>query len=74
MNVVSCVILCWHVIYVIFREDLFGDTVFGEVKLFQYPEEPIAVSLLDLISMMTSSNGNNFPVTGPLCMEFTGHW
>ena len=24
-------------------------------------------------SMMTSSNGNNFRVTGPLCGEFTGH-
>ena len=24
------------------------------------------------IFMMTSSNGNNFPVTGPLCGEFTG--
>ena len=23
--------------------------------------------------MMTSSNGNNFRVTGPLCGEFTGH-
>ena len=25
-------------------------------------------------SMMTSSNGNIFRVTGPLCGEFTGHW
>ena len=25
------------------------------------------------ISMMTSSNGNIFRVTGPLCGEFTGH-
>ena len=24
--------------------------------------------------MMTSWNGNIFPVTGPLCGEFTGHW
>ena len=24
--------------------------------------------------MMTSSNGNIFCVTGPLCGEFTGHW
>ena len=24
--------------------------------------------------MMTSSNGNIFRVTGPLCGEFTGHW
>ena len=23
---------------------------------------------------MTSSNGNIFRVTGPLCGEFTGHW
>ena len=49
MNVVSYVILCWHVICVIFRDDLFGHTVFGEVKLFQHIEEPIAVSLLDLM-------------------------
>ena len=26
------------------------------------------------LSMMTSSNGNIFRVTGPLCGEFTGHW
>ena len=25
-------------------------------------------------NMMTSSNGNFFCVTGPLCGEFTGHW
>ena len=25
-------------------------------------------------NMMTSSNGNIFRVTGPLCREFTGHW
>ena len=25
-------------------------------------------------NMMTSSNGNIFRVTGPLCGEFTGHW
>ena len=24
--------------------------------------------------MLTSSNGNIFRVTGPLCGEFTGHW
>ena len=27
-----------------------------------------------LCIMKTSSNGNIFPVTGPLCGEFTGHW
>ena len=26
------------------------------------------------INIMTSSNGNIFRVTGPLCGEFTGHW
>ena len=26
------------------------------------------------VSIMTSSNGNIFHVTGPLCGEFTGHW
>ena len=26
------------------------------------------------LSMMTSSNGSIFCVTGPLCGEFTGHW
>ena len=30
-------------------------------------------SLLFLCVMMTSSNGNIFRVTGPLCGEFTGH-
>ena len=28
---------------------------------------------LDPLHMMTSSNGNPFRVTGPLCGEFTGH-
>ena len=27
-----------------------------------------------LCGMLTSSNGNIFRVTGPLCGEFTGHW
>ena len=30
-------------------------------------------SLSCLLDMMTSSNGNIFHVTGPLCREFTGH-
>ena len=30
------------------------------------------VSVMTVISMMTSSNGNIFRVTGPLCGEFTG--
>ena len=29
--------------------------------------------LLPILFMMTSSNGNIFRVTGPLCGEFTGH-
>ena len=39
----------------------------------------ISISMIDniitdrLIHMMTSSNGNIFCVTGPLCGEFTGH-
>ena len=28
---------------------------------------------IKIIAMMTSSNGNIFPVTGPLCGEITGH-
>ena len=28
---------------------------------------------LQFVVMMTSSNGNIFRVTGPLCEEFTGH-
>ena len=35
----------------------------------------LAASLLRLYwFVMTSSNGNNFRVTGPLCGEFTGQW
>ena len=30
-------------------------------------------SKAEIVSMMTSSNGNIFRVTGPLCGEFTGH-
>ena len=33
---------------------------------------PLRLSLN--VFMMTSSNGNIFRVTGPLCGEFTGHW
>ena len=29
---------------------------------------------LNKVLMMTSSNGNIFRVTGPLCGEFIGHW
>ena len=29
---------------------------------------------LQFVVMMTSSNGNIFRVTGPLCEETTGHW
>ena len=29
---------------------------------------------IDRTHIMTSSNGNIFRVTGPLCWEFTGHW
>ena len=32
------------------------------------------VILCLVLSMMMSSNGNIFRVTGPLCGEFTGHW
>ena len=34
---------------------------------------PCAMSIKSLVSMMTSSNGNIFRVTGPSCGEFTGH-
>ena len=30
--------------------------------------------LRNACSMMSSSNGNIFPITGPLCGEFTSHW
>ena len=29
-------------------------------------------TIIEIIDMMTSSNGNIFRVTGPLCGEFTG--
>ena len=32
------------------------------------------VMMVEIFSMMTSSNGNIFHVTGPLCREFTSHW
>ena len=32
------------------------------------------MSLLHIVLMMTSSNGNIFCVTGPMCRKFTGHW
>ena len=35
----------------------------------------LATTLIDFTEiMMTSSNGNIFRVTGPLCGEFTSHW
>ena len=36
-------------------------------------EEDYRNRCLSKVSMMTSSNGNNFRITGPLCEEFTGH-
>ena len=36
-----------------------------------YDSEPVGMSPWE--PMMTSSNGNIFHVTGPLCGEFTGH-
>ena len=33
----------------------------------------VAACFLNRCIMMTSSNGKNFRVTGPLCGEFTGH-
>ena len=38
-------------------------------QLGQWWLEPVKVGII----MMTSSNGNFFCVTGPLCREFTGH-
>ena len=35
---------------------------------------PIASSTYTYLIMTTSSNGNIFRVTGPLCGEFTGQW
>ena len=32
-----------------------------------------AEQMVDVVVIMTSSNGNIFPVTDPLCGEFTGH-
>ena len=44
--------------------------------LFGYKQEPACFSIHQLnnfVNMMTSSNGNSFRVTGPLCGEFTVH-
>ena len=36
--------------------------------------ETVMLEWTDFQNMMTSSNGNIFRVTVPLCMEFTAHW
>ena len=41
--------------------------IFNHVQRSNYTE-------YQMITMMTSSNGNSFRVTVPLCGEFTGHW
>ena len=56
-----------------------GNWDFGKFSLkmgYGYPvllKPPGFSSLLSQRRMMTSSNGNIFRVTGPLCGEFTGH-
>ena len=44
----------------------------GMLIPFQHNISCFAVNLNDAPTMMTSSNGNIFRVTGPLCGEFTG--
>ena len=46
----------------------YGETD-GRTMWIQYPQQADSVSIT---GMMTSSNGNIFRVTGPLCGEFTG--
>ena len=46
----------------------------GESKQNVYDELLDEYILQMILFMMTSSNGNIFRVTGPLCGEFTGHW
>ena len=42
------------------------------VRLTKGPIENKSTSIQLMLCMMTSSNGNIFRVTGPLCGEFTG--
>ena len=53
------------------RWDVRG-TALKAVNLTAFPFQCIVVSII-LVNMMTSSNGNIFRVTGPLCGEFTCH-
>ena len=38
----------------------------------QYPTQSLSALIVLCLTMMTSSNGNIFRVTGPMCGEFTG--
>ena len=57
------------------RDDNFVETtIFPIQRLSSYRISRLTrhCTFLDFIGMMTSSNGNIFRVTGPLCGEFTG--
>ena len=45
----------------------------GYGNLYRIPQELCALFPCHCVFMMTSSNGNIFRVTGPLCGEFIGH-
>ena len=46
---------------------------YGGALTLHFMEEHSPPTSIFPIFMMTSSNGNMFRVTGPLCREFTGH-
>ena len=50
----------------------FNVTETSTLNLPGITESPLGLSHHTALSMMTSSNGNIFRVTGPLCGEFTG--
>ena len=76
---------CWHVF--LHRVTMYEEITFVVVtqyyincrELNRIPNQPDNLTLVRIMSlslvtdsMMTSSNGNIFRVTGPLCGEFTG--
>ena len=46
----------------------------SQLNVFHNSWRQSIITTVHRMSMMTSSNGNIFRVTGPLCGEFTGHW
>ena len=61
----------WNLLYPALSHEM-AQCVLKQIRWILYPQTMLLVNHSPTISMMTSSNGNIFRVTGHLCGEFTG--